>query len=802
MLGPNKKLNSKLIEILDFCAISTILWSVTISFLIDQIVKSGYMPNATVLIRFSFFCVFISVAAGYRLIKPYGMLALLAGRNFIHALISVTAILLSLASFVLTFKNYDLNNLSFLVAAVYLVVFLWGLWSKHVSEDAKAGYLNKWLVASLVLAALLIPLAAPKYLNSESYLNFQELKSIPLPTNKAIEDQADGWETFHFSNADSSPIFANVDYAKTRFNDLNLSYYRLVKSDQGITFSFNLLGKNKSPACLLVDYKADFNGLATCVDHLQGKSTKADTKENIDRLLDLSYVNDQEVRARLLLDRDRLATARTMIKPFLSSTHPLLADMLVRGAIYHHYNAILQTMYLAHSPLDYLGNQYGLGPLLLVKGVSKLFHLKNFDALYFSITLSSIMVLLALLFTIKDPKHKSLVLFGFSMSVLVTYGVSNIIAPMLYFSRYLPIILIAIYLFSVSVRDDHKYGRFGPLLFFVLMIVNALYSFEYGLIMGLAVLAVGVLYKDKFYCAASLTSLMTSILVKLFLTKSLFAGMSFINSIAGIGMDGSLGPISTLYIIGTIGLILMMHRIKENTPVSKELQLLFYITIALGFKLAWTGAGNHIGALFLLAALFLAATAKHQFLLIPGVALLRSMYIFTNILILLISFINIGYAQKIPSYHFESLKYTKSEFSDLFKISEVMNEKVSAFKAIFRGGDLVLSKNDDLLALSTEQLITKPNQNVSTNINYQIDELHIFNTYIKGERVVVDKSILRSDEYDYVATHYLNVNKKTDDYIYAYAAEVRKFNRVYRKLLNAGFVECQSNDYFLALCRK
>lgn len=802
MLSPNKKITSKLIEILDFCAILAILWSVTISFLIDQIVKSGYMPNATVLIRFSFFCVFISVAAGYRLIKPYGMLALLSGRNFAHGLISITAIILSLTSFVLTFKNYDLNNLSFLVAAVYLVVFLWGFWSNHASEDVKDGYLNKWVVAILVLAALLIPLSAPKYLNSESYLNFQELKSIPLPTNKDLEDQADGWETFKFSNAQSSAILANVDYAKARFNDLNLSYYRLVKSDQGLTFSFNLLSKNKSPACLLVDYKADFNGLATCVDHLQGKSTKADTKENIDRLLDLSYVNDSEVRAKLLSDRDKLATPRVMVKPLLSPIHPLLADMLVRGAIYHHYNAILQTMYLAHSPIDYLGNQYGLGPLLLVKGVSELFHLKNFDALYFSITFSSIVVLLTLLLAIKDLKHRSLVLFGFSMSVLVTYGISNIIAPMLYFSRYIPIIFISMYLFSLALRDDNKNGRVGAFLFFVLMIVNALYSFEYGLVIGLAVLAVGVKYKDKIYCIVSLISLLTSIVVKFFLTQSLFAGMSFINSIAGIGMDGSMGPISTLFAVGIVALMLMMYRINQNSSVSKELQLLFYIVIALGFKLAWTGSGNHIGALFLLSALLLAATAQHQFLVIPGVASLRKLYVFINVLILLITFINIGYIQKIPSYHFHSLKYTQSSFSDFFKISEVMNEKVSAFKTIFREGDLVLSKNDDLLALSTEQLITKPNQNVSTNINYQIDELHILNTYIKGERVIVDKSLLRDDEYDYVATHYLNVNKKTDDYIYAYAAEVRKFNRVYRQLLNTSFVECQSNDYFLVLCRK
>jgi len=130
-----------------------------------------------------------------------------------------------------------------------------------------------------------------------------------------------------------------------------------------------------------------------------------------------------------------------------------------------------------------------------------------------------------------------------------------------------------------------------------------------------------------------------------------------------------------------------------------------------------------------------------------------------------------------------------------------MDEKVKSFRKIYRAGDLVLSKNDDLLALTTQKLITKPDQNVSTNINYQIDELHILITYMKGDRVIVDKSLLRDDEYDYVATHYLNLNKKTDDYIFAYAAEIRKFRRLYEGLLKSGWHGVDENSYFIVLIK-
>jgi hypothetical protein len=728
------------------------------------------------------------------------MYGLLKANNLVLGFISIATICSALTSVFLAFKSYELSIFPFLIASIYVFIYLWRLWNEHVNEKTKSGVFNKWIIFSLVGASLLIPLVAPKYLASESYLNFQDLKSVPIPKINELDVDQDDWITFKFTKEQSEKISKNINFANTRFNNVDLGYYLVRKHDHSLDITLNLMGFNKSSACLLIDFKDDWKRFFSCTENLHGGKIKDNIYKNIDPLLNLTYIDDEQVKSKLSLFRDKLSNQKKWDTPLLNQTHPLLANMLVKGAIFHHYNTVLQTIYLSHSPMDFFGNQYGFGPLTLVKSIAKLFDLSYFDALYFSITLPSFLILLTLLLNVKAQNSKLQVLFGFSMALLVTYGISNIIAPMLYFARYLPIILIAIYLFRMSTKEDDKKNKWSSFLFFILVVINAFYSFEYGLITGIAVLLVGLFYKDKFYLFVSSISLLISVIIKLFLTRSLLEGMSFITSIAGVGMGGGLGVISTLYLISTVALMIMFFYIKKNTQINKEMQLLFYILIALGFKVAWNASGNHIGAIFLIASLLIAATYTKTYSSVPGVAIMRSFYVFTNCLILLFTLINILNIQKVPSYHFDSLDYTQASFSKYFKISKEVNKKIQSFKLIYNEGDLVLSKNDDLLALATEQLITKPYQNVSTNINYPIDELHYFNAYAKAKRIVVDKSILSEQEIDYVARNFLNVNKQTDAYIYGYLTEQRKFKRIYLKLINSNFVQCEDNDYFVVLC--
>jgi hypothetical protein len=796
------EVNKKILEALDFLALLSFF--VVLVLTVTQLIAStyGYMMKINIMLRLSVFFGSIIGFLLYRYTKPYGMLKLLNGRDFLLVVSSSIVILLSLVAL---FKNGEVISISIVknLFVIYLLVATYNFWSILFKTNLlKNTKLIKILIGFLVILSLGLPILTPKYLNSESYPN-QENTRVILNSLNIERGLKTSWQTYNFNQTFAEKINKNVKILIGNYHTLNIGHYQIEEQVNGLDFSFNINVDNLSALCLLLDSDYKQDSIYSCIDNLSTvKKISGMDDSLIKKIYQYKFVDDYNFKSFISSKNNADFEKRKWLG--IHEIEPLLAISLVRGAVFHHYNAVLLTINSASSPLDYFSNQYGFGPLFFVNTISHYFKTTIFDSLYLTIPIFTLITFFLLLVLMHKDNTRNIVFFGFSLSVLVTYGVSGIYAPFLYFIRYFPAVLLAFYLFrraSLILNASSKFeSKSSQLLFFILVIVGAVYSFEYGLLTSICVLVVSSIYKNKFYFISGLSGFATTLLIKVYTIKPIFLPGSLLASLTGTGMDGSMGAIAYLYLVSLFSLSYLLFRIFKQENVPKELFLLFLIVLLFSFKVLWQGSGNHVGPLFLFMALIVAIISKSNFKAVSGYYEFFRFHYLISTLILSISIFNIAYYSGPNSKH-DAVNYADSNFTKLFNVDLNVVNKIKNFESIFNTGDFLLSQNDDLLSVATGKLLTKPFQNVSTNNNYKVDESLIYQHLLESRRVVVDKSILSDTEIKLVGKNFIGINALTDSYIFGFLFDKSKFLRLYIKLIEDGFVQNNENDNFIVLIR-
>jgi hypothetical protein len=338
-----------------------------------------------------------------------------------------------------------------------------------------------------------------------------------------------------------------------------------------------------SSLCLILDTEQTQQSFYECINKLANiPKIGGSDDEFYYALFNYKFLDDYNFKSFISSNNNSFYEEKKWT--YFREIDPQLAISLVKGAIFHHYNAILLTLNNFRSLHELSTNQYGFGSLYATKIISDIFEVTYFDSLYLSIPIFSILTIFALGAVCYRRNNLRIIFIGYSLSILVTYGISNIFAPFLYFIRYFPAILISFYLYKkiVNIIDNkHTSGEiFDRFVFIVLLIINTFYSFEYGLLTSISILAVSLIYKDKFYSILGLIFLTASVLVKISSPEQIFNQGGFIASISGVGMGGALGVISILYLINTIGLFFLVCKSHNKKIIPKELMLLLFIILS------------------------------------------------------------------------------------------------------------------------------------------------------------------------------------------------------------------------------
>lgn len=796
---------SKLTEGLAFV---TLFSTLGISVLAMIINGGGYDADYGLLGRLVVFLVMLGYWVLQKLPLPKRIAGIEKYQDWLTISISTPLLIVSIVLFVLwTFNGAGITELAVPAIIFSIIYALRLLFASDVLK--KFSTLSQYVIFALVGMALIMPVVSSKYINSESFFDPLVVASFKQNQRQKVESQADSF-TLELKAADVEMLQLNREKLKLEgAAGSYLGYYELTSGETKNAMRIFLQRADISALCLLGDFSSKkISDLKQCIFDLNYSAR--DSKRELIDAVDSIPLYDAGLKNKIIAELNsahldnRFVEHNGLMEGFEDIA--LAKVMFIKGAYFHHYNSIAHTINSSSQISDYLSNQYGFGPLLVIKTISELVGATTFDSIYLSIAIVNFIVFIVLLLSLKDMRKESVIWLGFSMSILVTYFLSNTLAPFLYFTRFVPVVLLAIIFARATWQGvEVKANPLYLTVMIVTMAVVAVYNFEYAVLTFLAVIAAGLIARSLFYIVIGSTFLLATLGFKtVFATSQVESGgANYLAYIAGAGFNSSMAPLTYVFLVLLLAVLGTVFLVSKKVKINHELMILSVLPVFLLVKVLWIGKANHIGPLFLIMALLLMAIKK-----VCARNNLQAMFEKTlGIYYITSALIITGAVLSWPAFYqnqkFDKVEYVDSSISHYFKVSKGLVDKIDSFKAIYLPHDVVLSPIDNALSLSVGHEITRPYPDISTNINFPIDNLNVIKAFTRPEihRVIVDKDVIatKANEASYhdIGT---SLPLMTGSYR-SFAENLGKMEFIYQNLLKSGFDKCNENDGFVVLCR-
>lgn len=474
------------------------------------------------------------------------------------------------------------------------------------------------------------------------------------------------------------------------------------------------------------------------------------------------------------------------------------------GYIGHHFNAILQTINDSDSVLKLGTNQYGFGPLFLIKNIKNLFNFTAIDSLLVSTVFVNLFVFIFLFFYTRklDIIIKLYIYLGFYLSIAVTMSLSGVMAPLLYHIRLLPTVLLSIILFTRSI-DGLKYSVKDYLLIILILLSASVYNFEYGFTLFLALFLSSIKNKKYVYIFPIILLIFCSIIFKSFIPLDVNEyGTNYINYLSRSSKFGSFDLHLFLTLVIIIPIYYFSYKYYSFLSNNFNKTTVFYITLFLLIKAMWVASGNHLASLFLLLSFLIAyfhLFHKEYIINKEGVGFISNIFYLTRNLFIYLLFITILVFFNTGKFDIKNsnLTYEKNKYSDIFLISSDVISKVNILESILKPGDVVLDTGDNILSLLLSKRITYPYWDISSNLNTPLDIIRIKQKYLKiyneGRGIIINKDLIKP-EHDFASKFHM-IATPDFTYVNAYIKSKLIFESIQSSL-----IICEENEIFIRFC--
>ena len=767
------------------------------------VASEGYRPEYPILARFLIFiaCVTLVILAVVltRLEKFVPPLK----DGLVRTTLSLFLALSSLyGGYVVIFVDRYSNALNYVVLA-YGLIYVWPVWKQKCGGGGGARS-KSYATAAIVFLALGLPFATSKHLNSESYPNVNEVGRVASLFSPLLANEVDEIN-IPLSSSEEDIVAANVEQLRLSSARNNIGFFEVKKIAGELNFGVIVDAQNLSALCLLGDYKSqlheqeNWGGLIECV--------------NAVRILDVSS-RDMVVKtiwkipfltnkiSRLVASELGATNLENQLTLNSSAVNDHLKVMLVRGAFFHHYNSIAHTINSASGISNYFSNQYGFGPLFVAKMVSLAANIPVFDGIYLAVPIVNLVVAMLLLVALRNVPQvpARLIWLGFSASILVTYSISNMMAPFLYFIRVFPSVVICVMLFwSVIKGKALASDKRQMVLFLLVMLLVSIYNFEYAVLTAGAIAVAGFLLRNNFYCISGLVSIVASLVPKIVIHNNGKVGANYAAYLSGFGLD-SIGALTWVFVVCSVIVGIGVLRESRSRRPLDELFVLCSVYVALCAKVVWMGSANHIGPLFMILSLILIANHSSDGWHRLEHNTSARVYVFLSVALLAVA--SIGSISFSHSKAFGTEQYVKTDISSLFVVSEEAAVRIAAFKDVYQKGDLVLSPVDNMLSLAVHQDLAAPYADISTNINFPVDLARVSGVYgsSEGHRVVVDMYVDNQASWRLVYKGLSRIPGSVRYGLNSYDRGLDDMRQVLVAIKAKGFYSCAGNGSFAVYC--
>lgn len=761
---------------------------------------SGYEANYSVFGRLVVFFVALGLAIIYPKLRELKIFPLSQKSPYTTLFASIFFLFFSLAnSYIWVVKGikFPINVVAVGYLLLYFVKSPNFLWNWNRSD-----FLKTTLIWGLVLTSLILPILSSKYINSESYPDNNIIHQLKTK-GKAIFVTQEDLLDIQISAETSGIVAENIEILNSMDSKFKAGFYRYSPFGQKSKILLSFSRGNLPAICLLGDYNSAINkaDLSGCI--LKMSNVSGSNKSKIATAIEKIPIPNKELRRDIFKKFNESFLDNQYIIEY-QDLKELTGIMFLKGAYLHHYNSIAHTINDSPSIAGYFSNQYGLGPLFVANSIATFFKLPIFDGIYLSVVIVNTIVFLFIFAFKGKGSGDPIIWLAFSMSILVTYGYSNLMAPFLYFVRYLPTVLLCFLLYqSIVHRIPIKQNKGYIFLFMLCSFFVSIYNFEYAVLTLVGVCIGGLVTGELFYIFGGIFFLILGLTAQILFSDPARIGTNYFAYILGVSGNSYLGYPLYLFLAAVFVVLYSFYIVKARVKLQSELYVLVFVFLMLCAKIVWIGAENHIGPLFLiLAFIFIGVNkiyAEHKPYLTE---LLNKVYVSLSLTILIMAFIS--WPLFSINERFRDVEYVHTNISSIFRISKGLAEKIDDFKRIYQQGNLVVSPIDGALSLAVGRTLTEPYPDLSTNINFPIDISRVINSYSQPsiKKVIFDKDVIDAEAYAKYFYSLSSVDSRNSASLPKNIfIELEGMRQIYKVLLLDGYSACNQNKHFVLLCR-
>ena len=455
---------------------------------------------------------------------------------------------------------------------------------------------------------------------------------------------------------------------------------------------------------------------------------------------------------------------------------------------------------------------------MLTNIVHQLGNISLFDSVFISTLIINGLILLLLLLILykQSTELKVVILVSYIASILNTYTTSDMMAPFLYYIRYLPSVLLALLMFHAILKNYNvEKNNYSKFTFLTLLLLVAIYNFEYAILTVGALGAASIIKKNKFYFLSASFAFLGIVFIKIISHLYLFQSditvpVRYLNYFSQLGLV-QMDYRTTSFLVIILLLLSWFWYLKKKMEFCIEYYIILLLLLFLNIKVVWIFAFNHVGPLFLLVGLIIASNiiiaaknSKSQNKLLFSSNFFGKNFLNTIIIVLTLSgFANYNMVKNFTTESKFDNYSPKNTISSIFKISVDLVDKLKSVGEIYQDGDLVMSPNDNAIAIYLGKKVTKPFADLSTNINYDSDIPRISKYYFhpnKSKRIIVDKYIDDKSAFNFVIKNWSKIPRK-NEYFRNYEENLVKFRTLFNTIKPLLY-KCGENQHFSIYCYK
>ncbi len=430
---------------------------------------------------------------------------------------------------------------------------------------------------------------------------------------------------------------------------------------------------------------------------------------------------------------------------------PYLANAVYTGFFSHHFNIIAEGFREIEAGNPMVSNQYGMGPIGIIKAISVILGLNVYDSILVAPTLSFAVVFVCLAFFIRNvnQEHTATIYASLFLGMFCTWWFSHFFAPFLYPIRYLPTILLSALLTSRFLNSTKQKRFFSDvsLTAFCLPFI-AIYNFEYAIPTCLAVVAAAIISRHFGLSLLALMSFLVATFIKFYpVADQTYAAVDF-QSYFDKSTFGDLDAISSVY-LGMLVLIVLFYLLRIKSQDRFASDAVIFLALTCSYKAIGVGSANHLSAGFLMLGCAVCVLHKTISPSNNYNRLLKRCFLGSYIFGLLICFVIIVSNGRF-SLHFElpTERYVSTEFSTLQPVSEGLAEKASDFGTLLKEESLIISPTDVVLSIWHGRSLTTPFNELGSTITKPRLYQQIATQYMNSDHIIVDRFISDKNYFD------------------------------------------------------